>query len=165
MSLAANKPDLRRIGESAFAEVLGTMLSLSATVGNSDGHTLLAGAADQITCSVLLTGPRLSGSVCVKLPRDFVTHAARLLTGVDGGAVDDAAVLEDAAGELANMVGGRIAAQLAECGYRCTLGTPTVADSARRLIQNQPGVECGRTELICEGHRLLLEIQCRYVVP
>ena len=35
MTPASNKPDLRRIGESAFTEVLGTLLSLPATVRES----------------------------------------------------------------------------------------------------------------------------------
>jgi CheY-specific phosphatase CheX len=165
MTLAANKPDLRRIGESAFMEVLGTQLSLSAVVENSASHTLLYGAPDQITSSVLLTGQRLSGSVRVQLPLAFVKHAVHLLTGIDGAAADARAVLEDTAGELANMVAGRVAIQLAADGYPCTLGTPSVSRSAFLPMETEPGVDHGRTDLLCDGHCLSLEVRCRYAVP
>ena len=72
---------------------------------------------------------------------------------------------DDTAGELANMVAGRVAARLAADGYPCTLGTPSVSRSARLPIETQPGVDHGRTDLICEGHWLSLEIQCRYAAP
>jgi CheY-specific phosphatase CheX len=165
MTLAANKPDLRRIGESAFMEVLGTLLSLSAIIENSASHTLRYGAPDQITSTVPLTGQRLSGSVHVQLPQAFVKHAVHLLTGLDTVPGDATALLDDAAGELANMVAGRVAAQLAGDGYPCTLGTPSAAPSARPPIKTQPGVDHRRIDISCKGHRLSLEIQCRYAVP
>ena len=165
MTPASNRPDLRCIGESAFAEVLGNLLSLPATVRNPTGHSPLSVAPDQITCAVHLAGQRLSGSVHVQLPQAFVAHAVHLLTGLDGAARDASAVLDNAAGELVNMLAGRVAAQLAADGYPCTLGTPSVSRNACLPIETEPGVDRGRIDLFCDGHWLSLDLQCRYAVP
>jgi len=165
MTHAANKPDLCRIGERAFTEVLDVLLSLPVTVRNSASHSTRSGVIDQITSRVFLSGPHLSGSVHVQFPQAFVAHAVRLLAGLDGTKGDVNAVQDDAAGELANMVAGRVAAQLAADGYACTLGTPSVFRGAELPVETQPGADRGRTDLICEGHCLALELRCHYANP
>jgi len=161
MTPDSHRPDLRRIGASAFTEVLATLLSLPVTVPESTNDRPVSDAPDGISSSVLLAGQRFSGSVHLQLPRAFVAHAVRLLTGLDGDAGNANALQDDAAGELANMVAGRVASQLAADGYSCKLGTPSVARS-RLTTQGQPAVEHGRADLICAGHWLSLEIQCCY---
>jgi CheY-specific phosphatase CheX len=165
MTAASHQPDLRRIGASAFTEVLGTLLSLSATVQESADDRPGSAAPDEISSSVLLTGQRLSGSVHLRLPQAFVAYAVRRLTGLDVDAGNANELQDDAAGELANMVAGRVASQLAADGYPCKLGTPSVSHSARLATKNQNGVAQGRTDLLCEGHWLSLEIQCCYADP
>ena len=165
MTPAPHQPDLRRIGASAFTEVLDTLLSLSATVQESADDRPGSAALDEISSSVLLTGQRLSGSVHLRLPQAFVAYAVRRLTGLDVDAGNANELQDDAAGELANMVAGRVASQLAADGYLCKLGTPSVSRNSCLATKNQNGVAHGRTELICEGHWLSLEIQCCYTDP
>ena len=164
MTPTSNRPDLQRIGQSAFIDVLSVLLSLPATVGNSSSHSSLSSVPDSITSTVRLTGQRISGSVHVLVPLAFVAHAVHLLTGLDGAAPDGIALLEDTAGELANMVAGRSAVQLAAAGFPCTLGTPSVS-RASLPIETEPGMEHGRTDLFCDGHWLSLELKCRYATP
>jgi CheY-specific phosphatase CheX len=165
MTPAAPRPDLRQIGETAFTEVLSVALSLPATLRNPTGDSPVSVAADPITGTVRLAGQRLSGIVRVRLPRAFVAHAVRLLTGLEGDAEDATAAQNDAAGELTNMVAGRVAARLAAVGYPCTLGTPSVSRSAPSAIGAQPGADFEHTDLICEGHGLSLDLQCLYAAP
>jgi CheY-specific phosphatase CheX len=165
MTPVTHRPDLHRIGESAFVEVLDTLLSLPATVRIPTGQGSISDGSDPITSTVLLAGQRLSGSVHVQLPLSFVARTVHRLTGLDGATPDANAVLDDAAGELANMVAGRVAARLAAEGYPCTLGTPSVSRGARLPLGSQPGTDHGRADLICAGHRLSLEVQCRYAIP
>jgi CheY-specific phosphatase CheX len=164
MTRASSRPDLRRIGEGAFTEVLATQLSLPVTLCNSSGHSPPSEAPNEIASTVLLAGERLSGSVHIQFPQAFVEHAVHLLTGIDPTAADARAVLEDTAGELSNMVAGRVAVQLAAVGYPCTLGTPSVSRSAGLPKETEPGVDYGRTDLLCNGHCLSLEVRCRYAV-
>lgn len=165
MTAAGNKPNLTRIGQSAFAEVLGVLLSLSATAENSSCHSPLSKAFDGITSTVLLAGSQISGSVHIQLPLAFVARAVQQLTGLDDAAGDAREVQDDAAGEFANMVAGRVAAQLAAHGYPCKLGIPSVSRSPSLPIGTEPGMDHGRTDLFCDGHWLSLELKCRYAVP
>lgn len=165
MTPASTRPDLARIGECALAEVLKTFLSLPAIVCDSAGGSLLCTAPEPINIRVPLSGQRLSGSVNLQLPPAFVAHAVKLLTGLDGDSVDGIAIQSDAAGELANMVAGRVAAQLAVNGISCSLGTPSVVRSAALPTTTEPEADYGRTNLLCAGHSLWLEIECRYQAP
>jgi len=165
MTPTSNRPDLKRIGQSAFIDVLSILLSLPATVGNSSSLSSHSIVPDSITSTVRLTGQRISGSVHVLVPLAFVAHAVHLLTGLDGAAPDGVALLEDTTGELANMVAGRAAVQLAAAGFPCTLGTPSVSRSGSLPVEMEPGMDNGRTDLFCDGHWLSLELKCRYAVP
>jgi CheY-specific phosphatase CheX len=165
MTPVSHRPDLQRIGEKAFTEVLDVLLSLPATLQISPSHSPLSDTPDPITSTVQLAGQRLSGSIHIQLPRAFVRRAVQLLTGLQGVAPDHNAVLDDTAGELANMVAGRVAAQLTVAGYPCTMDTPSVSRGAGSPIETRPGVDYGRTDLWCDGYRLSLEVQCRYAVP
>ena len=165
MTPASPSPDLARIGECALAEVLNTFLSPPATVRDSANGSRVSIAPEQITSLVSLSGERLSGSVHLQLPEAFLAHAVKLLTGLDGDSADGIAIQADAAGELANMVAGRVAAQLSANGYSCSLGTPSVIRGAALPTTPEPGADYGRTNLLCAGHSLWLEIQCRYQGP
>ena len=162
MTRDSGTPELRRNGQSALAEVLRNLLSLPATPCDPTSEDV---PPDPITSRVLLTGPELSGTVILRLPRAFVLLAVRRLTGLDGAAAEANGLLDDTAGELANMVAGRVAAQLASHGHRCTLSTPSVSRSAALPIEILPGADRGCADLLCDGHRLSLVVQCRYGVP
>jgi len=165
MTPPSHRPDLRRIGQTVFPEVLNVLLSLPATLQSSSNLTPQSDAPDKIFSTVHLTGQRLSGSVHLKLPLDFVAHAVHVLTGLKDAAPDANAILDDAAGELANMVAGRVAVQLAAVGYPCTLSTPSVSRGAGPPIETDSGVDYGRTDLLCDGHWLSLDLKCRYADP
>ncbi len=162
MTLTATKPDLRRIGERAFAEVLDTFWSLPATVRSSADNPPVSVAPDELSSLVQLTGQRLSGSVLLRLPPAFVADAVRRLTGLEGDVGVTNELQDDAAGELANLVAGRVASQLAAAGYPCKLGTPLVSRGSRLTTKDQNDVAHGCIELVCAGHCLALEIQCCY---
>jgi CheY-specific phosphatase CheX len=166
MTSASGRPDLRRIGQSAFLEVLSVLLSLPATVENpSSRASALSNAPDRVTSTVPLAGQRLTGSVHLHLPLAFVARAVRILTGLDRVEGETNGVMEDTAGELANMVAGRVAVQLAADGYPCTLGTPSVSRNVTLPIETELGMDFGRIELFCDGHWLSLELKCRYAIP
>ena len=157
MTQASHQPDLSQIGERAFTEVLATFLSLPATPGFPEP---VADPPGLFAATVLLAGKGLSGSVQVLLPLPFVAQAVQQLTGLAG--VEQEAIHADAAGEIGNMVAGRVATHLAAVGHPCTLSTPSVTRLASAPAQPEPGADHGRTELLCGGHALSLEIHCRY---
>ncbi len=162
MTFDSHSPDLRHIGETAFTEVLSILLSLPATVRESPEQCDFPSARDCLTSSVFLTGHRLSGSVHLQLPVPFVAHAVSLLTGLHQDSPEACNLKEDTSGEIANMVAGRVAAQLATYGYPCTLSTPSVTLGVEIPAENQSGMDHGKTNLFCDGHWLSIELKCRY---
>jgi CheY-specific phosphatase CheX len=163
MTPSAHKPDLRCIAESACTQVLRNLLSLPVTAENFAAHAERSPLADAIRCSVPLEGKRISGCVHLELPRGIVVRAAQLLTGVeDGSAGNLDAAQDDAAGEIANMVAGAVAGRLGAEGYFCGLGIPSVSRGTRPSGQNKPGTDYARADLICAGHCLSIQLECRY---
>ncbi len=157
---ALHKPDLARIGERALTEVLAVFLSLPAVPRTISAQARIPDASNQLAAMVSLSGDGLSATVRILLPIAFVAQAVKRLTGLEGP--EGEAILEDTAGEIANMVAGRVAAQLAAEGYRSTLGTPSVSRSASLPVEARHGTHHGRTDLVCNGHHLSVEIHCRY---
>ena len=164
MTAAANKPDLRGIAEGAFIEVLKDLLSLTASPRTCSSPPLDSEILNPIASSVALDGQRVSGTVRIELPQAFVARAVRLLTDRDDPSQDTTAAQTDAAAEIVNMVAGRVAARLRLNGYSCRLGTPSVSRGGPEAIQTEPGTDCGRADLVCAGHRLSIEVHCRYLL-
>jgi CheY-specific phosphatase CheX len=165
MTPAANKPDLCRLSESALTQVLNTLLPRSSAAGNPSTSLSGSDAHEQVSSTVVLTGPRLSGRVLVQVPKGFVRHATHVLTGLDENAAEANGLLDDTAGELANMVAGCVATRLLQDGYACTLGTPSVSRNSLPSLELPPGIDRGGAELTWEGYLLAVEIQCQYADP
>lgn len=164
MTPASHQPDLSRIGQCALVEVLNTFLSLPATVDDSASSDRPSTTPGTITSRVPLSSQQVSAEVYLHLPAAFLAMAVELLTGLNRDSQEATALQEDTAGELANMAAGRIAAQLAASGYPCRLGTPSVVRNAALPFTPETGVAHGRTNLLCQGHSLWLDIDCRYLV-
>jgi CheY-specific phosphatase CheX len=162
MTSTSSKPDLRHIGQDAFMEVLSVLLSLPATPRESSIDISHSDASDQITGTVQLAGHRISGNVQLRLPLPFAARAVQRLTGLDGNPGEANELAEDTAGEIANMVAGRVAAQLTAIGYPCTLSTPLVFRGVGSPLELEHGVDHAQAELLCDGHRLSIELECRY---
>ena len=164
MTRPAHRPDLHRIAESAFRDVIDSLLPEPSTSPDPSRARPDAPAADRINSSVPLVGRALSGIVQLRLPGAFLHRAFRALTGLEAAAAGAPALLDDAAGELANMVAGRVAARLAAEGYPCDLGNPSVSRHAppRGPGAAPTGVDQGRADLFNEGHWLSVEIDCRF---
>jgi CheY-specific phosphatase CheX len=163
MTAAANKPDLRGMGEGAFIEVLKDLLSLSATPGPFPSPPVESDVPHLIASRVALDGPRVSGTVHIRLPQAFAARAVQLLTELADDSQDSTAAQTDVAAEIVNMVAGGVAARLRLNGYSCRLGTPSVSCDGSGMIQAEPGTDCGRAEIVCDGHRLEIEVHCRYL--
>jgi hypothetical protein len=162
MISAACKPNLAGICQRAVLEVLNTSLSFPATLHYSQPDGIFTGAPEQVTSQMPLSGPGLSAVVCLRFPIGFIGQAVERLTGLGADSAEATALREDTAGELANMVAGRVAAQLTASGYPCSLGTPSAVPDAASPATTGSGVDYARVSLFCEGHVLSVEIECRY---
>ena len=144
-------------------EVLDSLLSLSATAATGIPQTETALNHPHLVGSVTLAGAGVSGSVHLALAEEFVEHAAGILLGKNHAATRSESVINDLTGELANMVAGRVAADLGRLGFPCSLGIPSVVRGAGRAREPEPAEDRARTHWTCRGHRITLEVRCRYL--
>lgn len=160
----SSDPGLARIGREAFSEVLATLLSKSVAIRESSGIAFHDDAPDLLASTIRLIGPKMDGDIQVHLPAAFAMEVARIVTGPDASIPDTSGARIDAAGEIANMVAGRVADRLASQGFSVTLGTPVVHSTPCSRLESLPGTRGARIEVLCGEHPLMLEIRCRQPV-
>ena len=95
--------------------------------------------------SVSITGERVKASVLLQISEAFASKATKILIGCDG----EGAEIEDATGELCNMISGRIKSELTTAGFPGVLGTPTITFGSRIDLRDTVSSESCRTEWVC----------------
>ena len=104
--------------------------------------------------SVSITGDRVKASVLLQISETFAAKATKILIGCDGQGEE----IEDATGELCNMISGRIKSELTTAGFPGVLGTPTITFGSRIDLRETTGSELCRTEWLCGIDRISLQI-------
>ena len=95
--------------------------------------------------SVSITGERVKASVLLQISEAFASKATKILIGCDGEGEE----IEDATGELCNMISGRIKSELTTAGFPGVLGTPTITFGSRIDLRDTVSSESCRTEWVC----------------
>jgi CheY-specific phosphatase CheX len=153
-------PELGSVTASALAEVLATQFKLS-VVASALADKLDAEQTERcLVCSVTLTGGLFSGDVQLQLPEAFVAKLNSVLVGPNAASVTDEDAA-DIAGELCNMLAGRIAATLEAAGYSSILSIPSVYRGRRLEFENAAAKTCW-SNWTCEGHLLKVASQFNF---
>jgi chemotaxis protein CheX len=137
-SASANQPEQatgQTIGQTlrmdcAVAEVVEGMLRLSCAVVSSQP---LPGR--QISAKILFSGP-LDGDCTIQMPIGAAVHLTGALLGSQGPWDDE--MLDDAVGELCNMIAGRWKSSLSAAA-KCQLSVPTLSRTGHRTPPNNEG--------------------------
>lgn len=116
----------------SVTRVFETMLNLKATVTPSppdlwNGETHVAGSVGFIG--------RLSGVVYLYTSASFARRLTRVLLGLGENEVDGNEMVNDAVGELANMIVGQIKSQLSDRGMPCVLTIPSIVRGSHFVIE------------------------------
>lgn len=150
---------LHRFGGNALTEVLLAWLQFPATelASGSEPATLPEPA---LLITVTWHGDTLSGALQLVVPDAFANHAAQVLLDSDSAAPTDA-LRRDLCGELANMVAGRIAADLRSAGHSSTLGTPTVQPVSLPFADEAHPLGTTFTAWRCQGFPIGLHVRCQ----
>lgn len=107
--------------------------------------------------SVSLRARDWEGVVALEFSDRFASEALQWMLGDPG----DAAGARDFAGELVNMVAGRMAVRLESTEGTCRLGTPDVRRREDPETQEGDSSVAGRTDWNCAGHSLSLRVRSR----
>lgn len=160
MSSAFDPLLLRRVADRALDAVLKPWLNLPVTAVAPGVHASVEGVGPGWQAAVAVCGERITGEVRLHLPEGFVREAWARLLGESPSDPGEMEAHRDFVGELTNMVAGRVAAVMGEAGWSCQLGTPVVSFSLVRPEFPPHASETVRTEWICAGHWLTLDLRC-----
>lgn len=151
---------LRQAAGRALTEVLHPWLNVGVSAAEPGSRVPAEGIGPGWQASVALCGNRITGEVRLHFSEEFVREAWGRLFGEPGADSGGVEAHRDFVGELTNMVAGRVAILLGELGYPCQLGTPVVSFAAVRPGIPSHAPDTVRTEWICGGHWLTLDLRC-----
>lgn len=150
--------DLDPIAAEALRDVFATRFELHPLSVSPDEIPQATGDALWLIGSVNLEGKQVRGSVQLQVSEGLMDQLNTSL----GDCSDDPAIREselaDLAGELCNMVAGRIGAGLAAAGHLFTLSTPEVCRGRALEMSTDADKECSCTGWTCAGGTLTLKI-------
>lgn len=152
-------PDLDQIAAEALRNVLVTRFKLHPVavapnaVPESDGDVLW------LTGLMNLEGMHARGNVRLEISKTLLVRLDESLGGSTPDPPARESELADLAGELCNMVAGRIGAGLAAAGIIVTLGTPAVLRERGREAGNGVGKWDSHTDWTCAGGALILKVR------
>jgi len=137
--------------ERALKEIFSKQLKLSLEPATSSGEIP---DLKVFHASVSITGERVKASVLLQISEAFAAKATKILIGCDGEGEE----IEDATGELCNMISGRIKSELTTAGFPGVLGTPTITFGSRIDLRDTIGSELCRAEWVCGTDHINLQM-------
>ena len=149
-----NDDDIEQFLEDASNSVFSTMLNFSVQAGkveagffNGDAH--VAGA-------VGFTGA-YNGIIYLYSSAVFARRLTCGLLGMEENEIDGDEMVNDAMGEMTNMIAGQVKSKLDSRGDLCTMTVPSVVRGADFRIEPVTGVKRRSLFYQCEGGRVLVE--------
>jgi chemotaxis protein CheX len=103
---------------------------------------------------------KVTGVVYIYATADFARDITRTMTGLSDAEIDsDEIMVNDAMGEVANMVVGNLKATLVDCGMACVLTIPSIVRGSNFSIE---AISSTTRRVLCfrckDSHNLVVEI-------
>ena len=124
--------DIEQLIGTAVGEVFGTMLNLPVAPEPKD--TPIQNGEAHVASSVGFIG-RLTGVVFLYSTNTFAKRMTGRLLGLEQHEVEGDEMVNDAMGELANMVVGNIKSRLSDRGMPCVLTIPSIVRGQHLSIE------------------------------
>jgi chemotaxis protein CheX len=138
----------------AVHEVFRGMLSLEMT--NETANGLNNESFEQIAGSVGFVGDA-TGVIYLYAGMDFARVMTQRMLGLSPNEVEDDMV-NDAVGELSNMVVGYVKSRLCDGGLPCTLTIPSIVRGRQLTVESSVEISRKVIGFQNKGHRLVAEI-------
>ncbi len=124
--------DMDDLVRAAINEVFDTMLNLKIEA-EPPGTELLNGEA-HIASSVGFIG-KLTGIVYIYSSASFARTVTATLVGLEEAEIDGEEMVNDAMGEVANMIVGNVKSRLSDRGMPCVLTIPSIVRGSHFTIE------------------------------
>ncbi|MBI4024057.1 MAG: chemotaxis protein CheX [Verrucomicrobia bacterium] len=118
-----NNTQLRNFLTKAVTDVFGTMVSMKVELLDSNTTANLEG--ERLVGSVGFAG-RATGAVYIHVTEAFARQMTGAMLGMKPDEVKNMADVQDAVGEVSNMIGGNLKSHLADNGLSCVLSIPSI---------------------------------------
>jgi chemotaxis protein CheX len=147
--------DIEMLIGSAVAEVFGTMLNLPVAPEVKD--TPIQNGEPHVASSVGFIG-RLTGVVFLYSTNSFAKRMTGKLLGMEDNEVDGDEMVNDAMGEIANMVVGNIKSRLSDRGMPCVLTIPSIVRGHHLSIEPMSSTERRVFSFKSQQNQLVVEV-------
>lgn len=151
--------DIEQLIKSAVTEVYGTMLRLP--VAPEATGTPITNGEPHVASSVGFIG-RLSGVVFLYSTFGFARRMTGSLLGLEEAEVEGDEMVNDAMGELANMVVGHIKSRLSDRGMPCVLTIPSIVRGHHLTIEPVSTTERRVFSFRSGPNQLVVEVLIKY---
>ena len=146
--------DLDHLVSSAVASVFGTMLNLpveeeAESVAATDGEPQMAGSVGFIGV--------VTGVVFVYSTVSFARKVARGMLGPEH-TTNGEEMVNDAFGEITNMIVGHIKSRLADRGMTCVLTIPSILRGSNFTIEPTSSTRRRISTFRCAGNQVVVEV-------
>jgi chemotaxis protein CheX len=146
--------DIDQLVTSAITRVFGTMLKIPIQK-EPPGSAILNGEP-HVAGSVGFIGA-LSGVVYVYSTASFAQKITKAMVGTRDADTGDEMV-NDAIGEISNMIVGNIKSRLADRGMRCILTIPSIVRGSHFSVKPISSTERRVCTFQCDGNQVVVEI-------
>lgn len=147
--------DIEQLITSAVTEVFGTMLNFKVrldqeTVPPINGESHIAGSVGFIG--------RLTGVVFLYSTNSFARRVTSSMLGLTDSEIEGDEMVNDAIGELSNMVVGHIKSRLSDRGMPCVLTIPSIVRGSHFTIEPVSSTERKVFFFQCDSSSLVVEV-------
>ena len=147
--------DLEQMVGFSVTGVFGTMLNLEIKPETPTDN--MANGEPHMASSVGFIG-RLTGVVYIYCACSFARRITSGLLGLSEAEIDGDEMVNDAMGELANMVVGNLKSRLSDRGIPCVLTIPSIVRGSQFTIEPVSTSERKVFAYRCGGNQLLVEV-------
>jgi chemotaxis protein CheX len=154
--------DLEKLIGSAALEVFSTMLSIDLSPCSPDVNA--ATGEIHIASSVGFIG-KLTGVVYLYSTNSLARRLTRSLLGMAPTEAVGNEMVNDAMGELTNMVVGHLKSRLSDRGMPCVLTIPSIVRGNQFCIEPVSSTERRVFAFRCEAHQLVVEVLLKPCSP
>jgi chemotaxis protein CheX len=139
----------------AVHEVFGNMLSMSLV--DETPTEVTEDASGQVAGSVGFIG-EATGIIYLYVGARFADTITGRMLSISEAEIDGEEMVNDAIGELSNMVGGYVKSRLSDGGYPCTLTIPSIVRGKQLTIEGVTEVTRRMIGFNHDGHHLQAEL-------
>lgn len=142
--------------------VFQTMVSLAAVPASGPTPPV---TGERVVGALGIAGDFLLGTVYLQMTAPLAEDVTAALLDLEPGGKPAPAEVNDAIGEICNMIGGALKSIMSDHGNPCAISPPSIIRGSAFAIEPMPDAHVETISFDCLGHRLAVEIHLQTQDP